>query len=170
MRHTAVRALGITLFPTAALAIALLVAPARWALAVHVWLLVLLALAGIAGLRALRGTVPRRPSLFDSRPGAAPGQNRLPELERLEREVTLAAASAYDVHFRLRPTLREAALTLLAAGRGVSLDRQPERARQLLGEETWELVRADREPPCDPRGPGLDRARLERILASLESL
>jgi hypothetical protein len=70
----------------------------------------------------------------------------------------------------LRPTLREAALTLLAAGRGVSLDRQPERARQLLGEETWELVRADREPPRDPRGPGLDRARLERVLTSLESL
>jgi len=170
MKHTALRALQITIFPTAGLAIALLVAPARWALAIHVWLLVLLALAGIAGLRALHGAVPRLPSVFDSTAGAAPVPHRLPELERVEREVTLAGASAYDVHFRLRPTLREAAITLLAAGRGVSLDRHPERARQLLGEETWELVRADRAPPRDPRGPGLDRARLECVLTSLESL
>jgi len=170
MRHTAVRALGITFVPTAGLAIALLLAPASWPLAIHVWLLVLLALAGITGLRALRGSVSRRASLFDVPAGAGPAPHRLPELERIEREVTLAAASAYDVHFRLRATLREAALTLLAAGRGVSLDRQPERARQLLGDETWELVRADRLPPTDPRGPGLDRARLERVLTSLESL
>lgn len=170
MRHAAVRVLRIAFFPTVGLAIALLIAPGSWALATHVWLLVLLGLAGLAGLRALRGTVPNGLSVFDVPPGAAPAPHRLPELERVEREVTLAAASAYDVHFRLRPTLRETALTLLAAGRGVSLDRQPERARQLLGEEAWELVRADREPPADPRGPGLGRARLERVLASLESL
>ncbi len=84
--------------------------------------------------------------------------------------MTLGAASAYDVHFRLRPTLREVTRELLAARRGVDLDRSPARARELLGDETWALVRADREPPTDPRGPGLDRAALESVLASLERL
>ncbi len=170
MRHTGIRVLQITFFPTAGLAIAVLAAPGRWELAVHVWVLVLLALAGVAFLHALRDTVPRLQSVFDPPGQTTPTPHRLPELERVEREVTLAAASAYDVHFRLRPTLRDTAATLLAAGRGVSLDLQPERARQLLGEEAWELVRADRKPPADPRGPGLDRARLERVLTSLESL
>jgi hypothetical protein len=170
MRHTGIRVLQITFVPTACLAIALLAVPGRWELAIHVWLLVLLALAGVVCLHALRNTVSRLPSVFDPPAQTSPMPHRLPELERVEREVTLAAASAFDVHFRLRPTLRDAAATLLAAGRGVALDRQPERARQLLGEEVWELVRADREPPADPRGPGLDRARLERVIASLESL
>jgi hypothetical protein len=146
------------------------VVPGHWELAIHLWLLVLLALAGAACLHALRNTVPRLPSVFDTPGQTTPTPHRLPELERVEREVTLAAASAYDVHFRLRPTLRDTAATLLTARRGVSLDRQPERACELLGEETWELVRADRAPPADPRGPGLDRAPLERVLTSLESL
>lgn len=170
MRHTAIRVLQITFVPTGCLAIALLAVPGRWELAIHLWLLALLALAGVACLHALRNTVSRLPSVFDPPEQTSQMPHRLPELERVEREVTLAASSAYDVHFRLRPTVRDAATTLLAGGRGISLDRQPERARQLLGEEVWELVRADREPPADPRGPGLDRARLERVITSLESL
>ena len=59
---------------------------------------------------------------------------------------------------------------LLSAGRGVNLDRSPVRARKLLGAEAWELVRADREAPSDPRGPGLDRDTIERIVSRLETL
>ncbi len=66
--------------------------------------------------------------------------------------------------------MRGVATQLLAAGRGVDLDRSPARARELLGPEAWELVRADREPPADPRGPGLDRVTIERIVSSLETL
>jgi hypothetical protein len=84
--------------------------------------------------------------------------------------VTLGAATAHDAHFRLAPTLRAAASELLLARRGVDLHRSPDRARLLLGEETWEIVRADRLPPADGRAPGLDRDALERIVARLEAL
>ena len=47
----------------------------------------------------------------------------------------------------LRPIVREIAAARLAR-HGVSLDRQPERARALLGAQTWELVRPDREAPA----------------------
>jgi hypothetical protein len=97
-------------------------------------------------------------------------EERLPELERLEREVTLGTASAHDLHFRLRPTLRETAANLLAVRRGIDLDGQPARARAALGEDTWQLVRRDVEPPADRLGRGVDPARLRAAVDALEAL
>ena len=95
---------------------------------------------------------------------------RVPELERIEREVTLGQATAFDLHFRLRPTLRRIASELLRARRGIDLDGEPRAARRALGDETWELVRADREPPQDRFGRGIELASLRRVVESLEAL
>ena len=80
--------------PTVALAIALALIPSRAELLVHVWLLVLLVLAragrprrAAAGLSARALAV--RPPAGETQP--QPG--RFPSLERIEREVALAAAS-----------------------------------------------------------------------------
>jgi hypothetical protein len=99
------------------------------------------------------------------RPPERPG-----ELEKLEREVTLAAASSFDVHFRLRPVLREIAAHRLAAQRGADLDRGSPDVREALGEELWDLVRPDREPPEDRFGPGFPLTRLRRALERLERI
>jgi hypothetical protein len=40
----------------------------------------------------------------------------------------------------------------------------------VLGEETWQLVRKDREPPPERFASGLDIASLGRVVASLEAL
>jgi hypothetical protein len=160
----------IAVLPTAALAIALVALPSRAELLAHIWLLLLLTAAALAGLGALRKAFPRGPSSFEPDADEPTRHGRFPSLARVEREVTLAAASAYDVHFRLCPTLRTVSAELLAARRGVALDLQPERSLELLGAETWELVRADREPPSDPRGPGLESDALERVVASLERI
>ncbi len=170
MKRVAVRAARIALAPTLALAITLALIPSRSELLVHVWLLVLLVSLGLAGLGALRHAFPRGPSPFDRRPARRAAPGRFPSLERIEREVALAATSAHDVHFRLRPTVRAVTAQLLSAGRGVNLDGSPTQARELLGAETWGLVRADRETPSDPRGPGLDRDTIERIVTRLETL
>lgn len=162
--------LRIALLPTLALGVVVLVVPSRAALAVHVWLLTLLALFGLAVLGRLATAFPARPAVFDVARPSATDAPRFTSLERLEREVALASASAHDLHFRLRPTLREAAAELLAARRGIMLDRQPERARRALGDETWELVRSDRPAPADPHAPGLDRAALERVTTALEAV
>lgn len=170
MRRVSLRAAQIALAPSLGLAITLALIPSRAELLVHVWLLVLLVSIALAGLAALREAYPRGPSPFDRRPARRGVTGRFPSLEKVEREVALAAASAHDVHFRLRPTVREVATELLAAGRGISLDRSPVQARDLLGPDAWELVRADREAPPDPRGPGLDRATIERIVSRLETI
>jgi hypothetical protein len=74
------------------------------------------------------------------------------------------------VHLRLRPALREAAAQRLRVRHGVDLDADPRRARALLGDETWELVRPDVKPPSDRFGPGITPAQLGRTLDVLEAL
>jgi hypothetical protein len=94
----------------------------------------------------------------------------VPELERFEREIALAMATAFDVHYRLRPTLRGIAGELLAARRGLHLDDDRDAARRVLGEDTWEIVRADRQPPRDRAAAGIDLRSLDSVVASLEAL
>ena len=95
---------------------------------------------------------------------------RPPELSKLEREVTLAAGTSFDVHFRLRPVLREVAAHRLATRRGLALDGGSSEVPALLGPEVWELVRPDREPPADRFARGLPLRRLEGVLDRLERI
>ncbi len=162
----------LPLFATGVLGVVLLASPGRRELALHVYLLVLAALALGRLVLELRRAHPRADaSPFDlglaERPAAEPP---LPELARLEREVTLSGTTAFDLHFRLRPVLRRIARRLLAARRGIDLDRNPAAAERALGHEAWELVRPDREPPADRSGPGLELAVLGRVVTSLEQL
>jgi hypothetical protein len=53
---------------------------------------------------------------------------------------------------------------------GVELERQPDVARRLLGEQAWDLVRADRPPPADSLGPGLREEEIAAAVTRLESL
>ena len=92
------------------------------------------------------------------------------EIERIQRELEIAQTTSFDLHFRLRPTLRRIASELLQSRRGIQLDGDPAAARRVLGDETWELVRDDRPPPEDRFGPGIDRAALHRVVDSLEAL
>ena len=157
---------------TVALAVALLVVPGRAELAVRIYLLVLAALVLARLVAAVRRAFPPSgPSAFDRalRRGAS-RHDRLPELAKLEREVALGASTAFDLHYRLRPTLRRIAGELLAARRGIELDAQPDAARRALGDDAWELVRPDREPPRDRYGAGVDLLALHRAVAALEAL
>ncbi len=170
MRRALVPALEIALIPTIGLGLALAFFPAEATLEVHVWLLVVLA-GGLLALVGAIGSRPVPPSHFDAalrrrRPPAPV----FPALARLGREISMATGTAYDLHFRLRPTLREVAAGLLLFRRGIDLDGQQERAREVLGDETWELVRADRPAPADRRGPGIAPDVLERVVAGLERL
>jgi hypothetical protein len=89
------------------------------------------------------------------------------ELESLERTVTLASTSAFDLHARLRPVLREIAEHRLASSRGVRLDSGSAEVREALGDELWELLQPDRRPPSDRFAPGL---RVERVEAHVDAL
>jgi hypothetical protein len=148
--------------------LALAFLPGRRELALDLYLLLIASAAVFALVRALSHAAPRaQPERPSPRPRTT---QRLPELERTERAVLLSASTAFDVHYRLRPILREIAAQRLATRRGLSLDGDPAAARAVVGEETWELVRGDREPPDLRFGPGVQAGELGVVVAVLERI
>jgi hypothetical protein len=160
----------ILVLPTAAFAFALAFLPGRTGLVIRVFALVLcgagLVLIVTALRRAhLRAEPLRPPERRRKEPRSVPET-----LVRMEARTALGVAGAFDLHFRLRPRLRGLAAELLASRRGIALDAEPERAREALGDETWELVREDRPPPTERVARGLPIPELRRVVESLENL
>jgi hypothetical protein len=156
---------GIGVVP---LVLALIFLPGRRGLALDLFLLLVAAGAVLALVRALSGVAPRAPRRRVTRPRRV--SQRLGELDRTERAVLLSASTAFDLHYRLRPILREVAAQRLATRRGLSLDTDVEAARAVVGEETWELVRPDREPPELRFAPGIAAPQLREVVAVLERI
>ena len=92
------------------------------------------------------------------------------ELRRAVRTVEFSVRSAGDVHSRLRPALREVAVSRLASRRGIDLRDQPEAARGALGDDLWEFLRDDHLPPDDSFAPGIPLDQLDAMVATLEAL
>lgn len=172
MKRFLVRAVEALVLPTIALVIVAAVAPGRLGLASYVYGLVVAGIALLAVLAALHRAYPppRRSVVDEALERPVREEEHLAELARLEREVTLGVSSSYDLHFRLRPTLRETASGLLAVRRGIDLDRQPDRARAVLGEDAWQLVRPDLDPPTDRLARGIDPETLRRVVEALEAV
>jgi hypothetical protein len=170
-----VRRLRLLRFPLVLSVVLLLVAialPGRSDEAFRVYLLLLAGFGLTHLLIALyRSRPPAQPSPVDQalqpRP---PRPGHVEELDKIRREVTIAQTTAFDLHFRLRPTLRRIASELFWSRRGIELDGDPDAARHALGEETWQVVRADRPVPDDRFGPGIERESLRRVVAALEAI
>jgi hypothetical protein len=88
----------------------------------------------------------------------------------VERELQLGLAFADHAHRALVPLLRSAAAARLSMRHGIELERQPDAARRLLGEQTWDLVRPDRPAPSDGLGPGPPEEDIAAAVTRLESL
>ena len=128
-----------------------------------------LVLLGLARLTSRTGDESR--SVYEAalRP-LRPRPERLRELARLEREVSLGATHSFDLHVRVRPHLRAIAEHRLESRRGLRLDDGSPAVRALLGDELWELVRPDRRPPDDRLSPGLPVPRLRAAVERLEAI
>jgi hypothetical protein len=155
------------LLPTLALIGLALIAPGRLELGARIYALIVCATAIVLVLLALRRAYPGETP--HPRPASAGTQRTPPpDLERIEHEVALAVAGSFDLHYRLVPRLRALAAGLLSARRNVSLEKTPERARALVGEEAWALVRPDRGAPEERLGKGIAVSDLGRVVDSLE--
>jgi hypothetical protein len=132
----------------------------------------LLAMGGVLLLALVRTTRAKAP---------APGPSQLERArERMEtapadsgeltlvRELELSKMSAFHLHVRLRPVLRDIAEHRLRKRYGVELATEPERARELVGSAAWEIVRPDRRPPRDRLAPGPSFAQLREVVDELE--
>jgi hypothetical protein len=161
---------GTLALATVGLVLALVMRPDDANLAVEAYLL----LAGAIGMALLvRATSrlfpPQSASRIELLGRARRKDKRLAEVVRIERELEMATQSAFDTHYRLRPLLRELAEAGLAR-RGVELDRPGSGAEELLGAETWEIVRPDRERPAEHHAAGVRLATVEHAVEALEQL
>jgi hypothetical protein len=161
----------LTALATIALVLARFAQPGRFALELDVYILVVGGLALFEVIVATREAYPGagRSALAEALDREPPGPLRPPELERLERELTLGASTAFDLHYRLRPTLREIAGERLAS-RGLRLDEGGAAVEEALGEELWEIVRPDREPPVRRFAHGISHDAALRVVERLEAL
>jgi hypothetical protein len=164
---TAVRAISLGALAAVGLGVAVLVSPGAPGLTVEIYLFVIASLVLAAVVFRVANALPRGKPVPLEQP---PRSQRVGQLESVARALDLAEASSFDLHHTLRPIVREIAAARLSR-HGVSLDRQPERARALLGAQTWDLVRPDREDPFGRSGQGgCSRDELRAIVDSLEAI
>jgi hypothetical protein len=156
--------------PTVALVAIAAFAPGRAGLAVRIYALVVCGTALVLALVALqRAFPPEKPLRIDRR--RAKERRRPPSsLARIEHEAALGVAGSFDLHYRLVPRLRAIAFGLLESRRRISLEREPEAARQAVGDMTWSLIRPDRTAPEDRLARGIPPGELTDVIDSLEAL
>ena len=169
MRDDVRRALRLLLLPTIGLLVVAAFVPGRLEPGVRIYALLVCAVVLWLALGGIRRALPPAGRLRPARPGRTPPAESTRSLAGLERAVALGGADSLDLHFRLRPRLRDLAAGLLESRHGIGLDDEPETSRALLGDEAWELVRPDRPAP-DERARGLSPDALERVVVSLERL
>jgi hypothetical protein len=112
---------------------------------------------------AAKAELRRRPArrLADAPP--------LEQLRQVDKTLTAARASEFGVDRDLRPLFRGIAATRLAR-RGVDVDRHPEEARAILGEELWDLVRAEYPGSSNRVAGGVSTAELQSLIERLERI
>ena len=171
MIRALLRWIGFAFLATVALVAARMLSPGREELELDVFVLVL----GTFGLIVLASEVRRiapsaKESLLEEALDPEPPEVRpIAELQRLDRELTMGSTRAFDLHYRLRPILREIAAARLER-RGMALDSGSRSVQDALGEDLWELTAPQREPPDNRLAPGPGLEELDRTIARLERL
>jgi len=160
----------VLVLPTLALVLIAGGAPGRLELAARIYALIVGGVGLVVALRALRRAEPSETPLRDRPRSPERGRRPPPSLARLEQLAALGVASSFDLQYRFVPRLRAIAAGLLACRRRIDLDDEPEAARRILGEETWELVRPARPAPRDRISRGLSPPQLTSVTESLERI
>lgn len=164
------RLLAALVAGTVGVVLALLLAGSTHRVALAAYVLFLGALGLLVVLRRLRSALPETRPLEAPAPAAGPAEP-VGQLEQIVRTVSGAEWMQAELHYRLRPLVREVASARLSRRYGVDLDGQPERARALIGEgRLWELVRPGRTAPEDRHARGWSREELEDLVGALERL
>jgi hypothetical protein len=97
-------------------------------------------------------------------------QADFPAFLEISSDVTWATVSQRHFDHGIRPRLARLLDARLAERHGVTAAAQPERARELAGEDLWPLIDPARPLSEDSNSPGISLARLTRIVTRLEEL
>jgi hypothetical protein len=165
------RLIGLGVVGSGGFAATLTLGPQERALALATYLVFVCALALLGLLGRTGATLPVAEHLLDNGgPRRRAERRQLPQLEWMERQLSGARDSAFELHFRFRPLVCQIASATLARRHGVVLEREQERARRLLGEQLRALLDEEREPPADRFARGLPLEDLRGVIEELEAL
>ncbi len=156
---------------TAGVMLALLLAGWSDGVALLAYVLFVGAIALLVLARRLRAALPPA-TPFERLLAAAPRRMEpVGQLETIRQGLAAAGWSRGELHYRLAPMIREIAAARLSRHHGIDLDRQPERARALIGDgRVWELAGPRSGPPEDRYASGWSRRELEELLDELEGI
>ncbi|HLX49224.1 MAG TPA: hypothetical protein VKS82_12910 [Streptosporangiaceae bacterium] len=138
-----------------------------------------LALAGtvlaLVGLLTARTAIPSgrrktRAEAEQQQADVAASQADFPAFLEISSDVTWATVSQRHFDRGIRPRLARLLDTRLAERHGVTIASQPDRARELAGEDLWPLIDPARPLSEDSNAPGVSLAKLTRIITRLEEL
>jgi hypothetical protein len=171
VRRNAIRVAVLWLAATVALALALDRGPHERGLALAAYLdfVCMLALAGVAATIASVLPAARVLHRAPRRPRTAPMPPRPEPLATLERELGGSEHEGFELPARFIALVRQIAAAALARRHGVVLEREPGRARELLGERVWNVIRDD-PPPPERLVSGLPLAEFGVIVDDLEAV
>jgi hypothetical protein len=165
------RAVRVGLVVTLAAIVAAFTAGGAFELVLDVYLLCLGGVVMLALVRATRAqTAPNRASPYERALAAMRAGPPDPGELSLTRDLQLSTSSAFHLHARVRPLLREIAAHRLLVHYGVMLDAEAARARELVGASAWELVQPDRPPPRDRLSTGPTIGELRKVVEELEAI
>jgi hypothetical protein len=165
------RAIVAALLASIGVGAALLFTSGVQAAIVDVYVLALAAIVMLALYRTVRRVASPTPSSFELALTRLRTREPAPSTELAEeRDVLLSRLNAFHFHIRVRPMLREFAEHRLRSRFGVDLDREPQRARELVAANAWRVIDPDASPPGDrlARGPSFDEQRV--VVDELERL
>lgn len=95
---------------------------------------------------------------------------KFPSYDKAISDLAWGRYSRRDFDVLMRKRLLRAAAVRLSDRHGVDLDRQPERARQLLGEHAWQVLAPEKEASQDRSRGGVVVQDVERVVAAIEAL
>ena len=171
MRRRVLRLGALWIAATAALAVALDLGPhdRSLALAAYFDLVCTIALGGLAA--TIVSSLPGSRALNRGRRQAREPKPARPEqLASLERPLSGPERADFELPARVIALIHQIASASLARRRGTALEREPERAREIVGEHVWSLV-ADGGPSARPAvGSRLTLTELGIVVDDLEAI
>ena len=150
---------------TAVAGLVVAVQPDVLAVTVRAWLVVVVLLAAGAVLSRAFRDIPPEPQPVSSTTVRPPGEIR--HMRDIEQANDFVVGVDYQLFPFLQGALREIAAERLLVNHNVLLERDPDGARKILGDEAWQLVRPR---PKDSERPRWDTLSIEQLAVVTDAL
>lgn len=153
---------------TALASLVLVLEPTWLATVVRLWL-VAIALLGIGAiLSALFANIPTEPGPTST--SAAPHLGEVRQMRDIEQANNFLIAVDYQLVPFLLDAIREIAAQRLLVRHNVDLEREPDRARDILGQETWRVIRPPETAEGRPHLRSISPMQLAVVTDALEKV